>query len=75
LSGGVHVRPVLVRVENERGAKLRDERSERPARLCALLERARVVAEEEVDLAAVGEALDGGPLARRGPVPLATGPR
>jgi hypothetical protein len=37
-----------------------------------LLERARVVAEEEIDLAAVGEALEGGPLARDGPEPLAT---
>src|SRR5262249_35227388 len=38
----------------------------------ALLERARVVAEEDVDLAVAGEALQRGPLARGGTVPVAT---
>jgi hypothetical protein len=47
----------------------------RRGRLPALLERARVVAEEEIDLAAAGEALQGGPLQCGGPVPVATGSR
>jgi hypothetical protein len=55
---------VLVGVDDERRAELRGERGEGAARLRALLERARVVAEEEVDLAAAGEALEGGLLAR-----------
>ena len=41
----------------------------------ALLERAWVVAEEEVDLAAAGEALEGRALERSRPVPAATGVR
>jgi hypothetical protein len=41
-------------------------------RLRALLERVRVVAEEKVDLPAAGEALQGRPLARGGPMPVAT---
>jgi hypothetical protein len=52
LSGGAHVRAVLVGVEDQRWAELRGERREWAAGLRALLERARVVAEEEVDLAA-----------------------
>jgi hypothetical protein len=75
LCGGAHVRAVLVGVEDECRTELRGERGEGTARLGALLERARVVAEEEVDLAAAGEALQGGPLARGGPVPVATGSR
>ncbi len=75
LCGGAHVRAVLVGVDDERWAELRGERGEGAARLRAVLERARVVAEEEVDLAAAGEALQGGPLARGGPVPVATGSR
>jgi hypothetical protein len=75
LSGGAYVRAVLVRVDDERRAEFRDERGEGTARLCALLERARVMAEEEVDLAGAGEALEGGLLARGGPVPVATGSR
>ena len=59
-------------VDDERRAELRDERGEGAARVRALLERARVVAEEEVDLAAGREALEGCPLARGGPVPVAT---
>jgi hypothetical protein len=62
-----------VGVDDERRAELLDERSEGAARLRALLERARVVAEEEINLAAVGEALEAGPLARDRPVPVATG--
>ena len=62
LCGGADVWAVLVGVDDERRAEVRGERSEGAARLHALLERARVVAEEEVDLAAVGEALEGGPL-------------
>jgi hypothetical protein len=42
-------------------------------RMLALLERARVVTEEEVDLAAGSEALEGGPLARSRSVPTTTG--
>jgi hypothetical protein len=73
LSGSAYLGPVLVRVEHEGGAELRGERGDRAARLRASLERARVVAEEEVDLAAGGEVLQGGPLARSGPVPVASG--
>ena len=57
LCAGTQVRAVLVGVDDERRAELRDERGEGAARLRALLERARVVAEEEVDLAAGREAL------------------
>ena len=67
------MRAVLVGVDDERRAELRGERGEGASRLRALLERARIVAEEEVDLAAAGEALEGGPLERDGPVPVATG--
>lgn len=42
------------------------------ARLRALFERAWVVTEEDVDLIAAGEALEGGSLARSRPVPAAT---
>jgi hypothetical protein len=71
-----YLRAVLVGIDDERRAELRGERCERAARLLrALLERSRVVAEEEVDLTAVGEPFEGGPLARGRPVPVATGPR
>jgi hypothetical protein len=73
LSDGADVREVLVRVEDERGADLSNERGERAARPRALLERPRVVAEEDVDLAAAGDALQRGPLSRGGAVPVATG--
>src|SRR5215204_5053093 len=56
-SGGAYVRAVLVGVDDERGAELGGERGEGASRLFALLERARVVAEEDIDLAAAGEAL------------------
>jgi hypothetical protein len=69
------VRAVLVGVEDERWAELRRERGERAAGLRALLERARVVAEEEIDLAASGEALKSSPLERRDPEPTAIGSR
>jgi hypothetical protein len=72
LPGGAHLRAMLVSVDDERRAELRDERGEGTARLRALLERARIVAEEDVDLAAGGEALEDLPLARGGPVPVAT---
>jgi len=75
LSGDAYVRAMLMGVEDEGGAELRGERGEGAARLCALLERAWVVAEEQVDLGAAGEALQGGPLARGGPVPVAAGSR
>jgi hypothetical protein len=48
---------VLVGVDDERPAELRGQRGEGASCLRALLERARVVAEEDVDLAAAGEAL------------------
>jgi hypothetical protein len=67
------VRAVLVGVEDERRAELRGERGEGTARLRALLERARVVAEEEVDLSATRDTLEDGPLVRGSPVPVATG--
>jgi transposase InsO family protein len=73
LSGDSYLRAVLVRVDDQRRTELRHERGEGAARLRALLERARVVAEEKVDLAAAGEALDRGPLVRNGPVPVAIG--
>ena len=72
-SGAADVGAMLMGVEDEGGAELRGERGEGAARLCALLERARVVAEEQVDLVAAGEALKGGPLACGGPVPVAAG--
>jgi hypothetical protein len=75
LSGSAYLRAVLVRVDDERGAELGGERGEGAARLCALLEGARVVAEEEVDLAAAGEARAGGSFERGGPVPAAPAPR
>src|SRR5919108_230130 len=50
-------------VEDEGRAERRGERGEGAARLRALLERARVVAEKEVDLAAGAEALKSVPLA------------
>jgi hypothetical protein len=71
--GGAYVRAVLVSVDNERRAELRGERGEGAARLRALLERARVVAEEDVDLAAAGEALASRSLDRGGTEPAATG--
>jgi hypothetical protein len=67
LSGGAHVRAVLVRVEDDRWAEFRDQRREGAASVRALLERAWVVAEEEVDLAAAGEALEGRALERSRP--------
>ena len=74
LSGGAYVRAMLVGVDDERRAELRGERGEGAARLRASLERAGVVAEEEVDLAAARDALEGGPLESDGPVPVATRP-
>ena len=73
--GGAYVRAVLVGVDDERrdGALRRARRTNRAPR--ALLERPWVVAEEEVDLAAVGEALEGGPLERGGTEPIASGSR
>jgi len=71
LSRDAYVRAVLVRVEDERRAELRGKRGEGAPRMRALFERARVVAEEEVDLVAAGEALQGRPLARGGPVTVA----
>jgi hypothetical protein len=53
--------------------EFRGERREGAASLHASLERAWVVAEEDVDLAAAGEALKGGPLERSRPEPAATG--
>jgi hypothetical protein len=59
-SGGAYMRAVLACVDDERRAQFRGERGEGPPRLRAVLQRARVVAEEEVDLAAAGDALVGG---------------
>lgn len=59
------MRAVLVAIDDERRAEFRGERRERAASLRALLERAWVVAKEKVDLAAAGEALKSGPLARK----------
>jgi hypothetical protein len=56
LSGSAHVREVLVGVDDERRTQLRGERSEGTPRLRGLLECARVVAEQDVDLASRGEA-------------------
>ena len=70
---GAHVRPVLVGVDDERRTDFRGECGEGAARPRALFERARVVTEEEIDLAAAGEPLVGGTLERVGPVPVATG--
>src|SRR5262245_30130406 len=71
-SSGTYPRAVLVGVDDERRAELRSERGEGASCLRPLLERARVVAEEDVDVAAGGEALQGGPLARGGTMPVAT---
>ena len=73
LSGGAHVWAMLVGVNDERRAEFRGERRKGAASLRALLERAWIVAEEEVDLAAPGEALEGGPLERSSPMPAAAG--
>src|SRR5262249_35602952 len=56
-SGGAYVRAVLVGVDDERRAELRGERGEGASCLRALLERARGVAEEDVDPAVAGDAL------------------
>jgi hypothetical protein len=56
-AGDAEERAVLVGVEDERWAELRSQRREGAACPRALLERARVVAEEHVDLVAAGEAL------------------
>jgi hypothetical protein len=65
---------MLVAVHDERGAELRGEYREWPSCPRTLLERARVVAEEDVDFAAGGgEALERHPLARCSTVPVATG--
>jgi len=64
-----------VRVEDERRPKLCRKRGEAAARLRAFLDRARIVAEEKVDLAAAGDALEGGPLESGGAVPAAIGSR
>src|SRR5262245_58955997 len=71
-SSRVYVRPVMVGVDDERRAECGGERGEGASCLRALFERARVVAEEEVDLAAPGEALKCGTLARDGAMPVAT---
>jgi hypothetical protein len=75
LPGGTDVRAVQVRVEDERRPEFRRERGEAAARLRAFLERARVVAEEKIDLAAAGNALEGGALGSGGAVPAASGSR
>jgi hypothetical protein len=72
-SGRAYVRAVLVGVDDERGPELRREGGEGASCLGSLLERAWVVAEEEVDLAATGEALHGRAFTRGGAVPVATG--
>jgi len=46
----------------------------KPPRAGARCSSVRVVAEEELDLAAVGEAFEGGPLDRRSAEPAAPGP-
>jgi hypothetical protein len=71
--GRADVRAVLVGIQDERRLELRGEGREGASCVGALLERARVVAEEGVDLAATGEALHGRPLTRGGTVPVATG--
>ena len=75
LSAGAYVRAVQVGVDDECGAEIGRERREGAPGLRALLERARVMAEEDVDLASAGEALAGRPLDRGGPVPAATNSR
>ena len=65
---------MLVGVDDERRAELRGERGEGASCLRASLQRAGVVAEEEVDLAAARDALEGGPLASDGAVPVGTRP-
>ena len=75
LSSRAYVRVVLVGIDDECRAELPGERGEGAARPRALLERSRVVAEEQIDLAAAGQALAGGPLACGRPVPVATGSR
>jgi hypothetical protein len=75
LSDGAHVRAVLVGIDDERRPELRGESGEGAACLRALLERPRVVAEQDVDLAPAGEVRQRSPLARGGPVPVATGAR
>ena len=73
LFSDAYVRAVLVGVDDERWAELRGERGEGAARLRSLLERSRVVTEEQVNLAAVGEALADGTLECGRPVPVTTG--
>jgi hypothetical protein len=67
LSGAAYVWAVLVGVEDERRAERRGERGERASRLRTLFEGAGVVAEEEVDLTAARDELEGGPFARNRP--------
>src|SRR5262245_9895030 len=55
-SGGAYLRAVLMGVDDERRAELRGKHGEGASCLRALLERARVVTEQDVDLAATGEA-------------------
>src|SRR5262245_10987420 len=71
-SGAADVWAVLVGVDDERRAELRGECGEGASCLGALLERARVVAEEDVDLVAAGEALERSPFAGGG-MPVASG--
>jgi hypothetical protein len=73
-SSATDVRAVLVCVHDEHWAELRGERGERASCPLGLFERARVVTKEDVDLAATREALQCGPLARDGTMPVATGP-
>ena len=56
LSGGTHVRPVLMGVDDECPGRARGELRKGAARLLALLERTWVVTEEELDFLVVGEA-------------------
>jgi len=65
------MRAVLMGVDDERRAELRGECGEGASCPRALLERARVVAKEDVDLVAAGEALQRSPLAGGGTVPVA----
>jgi hypothetical protein len=75
LSGDAYVRAMPVGAEDKRWAELRGERGEGAAGLRTFIECARVVAEEDVDLAAAGDALKGSPLERGRPVPAASGSR
>jgi hypothetical protein len=75
LSGDAYVRAMPVGAEDKRWAELRGERGEGAAGLRTFIECARVVAEEDVDLAGASDALVGCPLERGGPIPAAGGSR